>query len=160
MSWTQLKSVVLGRNFKLQYDESDSAYELFAIDDKVVFLTLLFKSSVPDESYDQTQNDLDLSDFETNYKIDSNSAIIKTSVSGVAGQAPAKGLGGFVPDPTNNPYQPGPDEIVSLYVDGEGSLVTRGGALTDEGSIRDDFTGSSLEIDLTGTLYFTNGSLS
>lgn len=158
LSWTQLKSVFLGRNLKLQYDESESAYELFAIDDKVVFLTLLFKSSVPDNSYDQAQNDLDLSDFETNYKTESNSAIIKTSVSGVAGQAPAKGLGGFVPDPTNNPYQPGPDEIVSLYVDGEGSLVTRGGALTDEGSIRDDFTGSSLEVDLTGTLYFTNGS--
>lgn len=94
----------------------------------------------------------------TKVQLYSGTNAVPSAASGVVGQAPAKGLGGFAPDPKNNPYEPYPDEIVSLYVDGEGSLITRGASLTDEGSIREDFTGSSLEQNLTGTLTFTNGS--
>ena len=43
-------------------------------------------------------------------------------------------------------------------VDFYGNLETRGPVLTDEGSFRDDFSGSSLTTALTGTLNFTNGS--
>lgn len=82
---------------------------------------------------------------------------VPTASSGVVGQAPAKGLGGFIPDPRNNTYQPNPDEVVSLYADVYGALVTRGQILTDEGSFRDDFVGN-IESELTGTVTFTNGS--
>jgi len=78
--------------------------------------------------------------------------------SGVPGIAPAKGLGGYIPDPASNPYNPAVDEVVSQYVDLEGALVTRGKVFTDEGSFRDDFTGATLATPLTGTLTFTNGS--
>jgi len=81
-----------------------------------------------------------------------------SATSGVPGFAPAKGLGGFMPDPQSNPYNPDVDEVVSLYADIEGSLVTRGKVFTDEGSFRDDFTGSDLNKTLSGTVSFTNGS--
>ena len=80
------------------------------------------------------------------------------ATTGVPGTAPAKGLGGFVPDPISNPYNPDVDEVVSHYVDVEGSLVTRGKVFTDEGSFRDDFTGTDLVLTLTGTVTLANGS--
>jgi hypothetical protein len=43
-------------------------------------------------------------------------------------------------------------------IDAYGNLETRGPVLTDEGSFRDDFSGSALTTTLTGTLTFTNGS--
>jgi hypothetical protein len=83
---------------------------------------------------------------------------VPVAYTGVPGQAPARGLGGFVPDPANNPYAPGVDEVNSHYVDVEGSLVTRGKIFTDEGSFRDDFTGTFLTSSLSGILQFTEGS--
>lgn len=49
-------------------------------------------------------------------------------------------------------------EQVPLSFDSEGNLSVRGAVTTDEASFRDDFSGSSLNIALTGTLTFTNGS--
>jgi hypothetical protein len=95
-------------------------------------------------------------DFEASWKV--TKLLEPKARTGVPGHAPAKGLGGFAPDPHNNPYAPDPDEVVSHYVDAEGQLMVRGPTLTDEGSFRDDFTWDSLETDLTGTVSFTNGS--
>ncbi len=57
---------------------------------------------------------------------------------------------------------PTPDAIAgtpaSLNVDPFGNLSIRGPVLTDEGSLRDHFVGSSLTTTLTGTATFTNGS--
>jgi hypothetical protein len=44
-------------------------------------------------------------------------------------------------------------------IDAFGNLEIRGPIITDEGSLRDDFTGSALTTALTGTVTFTNGSL-
>lgn len=60
---------------------------------------------------------------------------------------------GFVPDPTN--ITTGHN---CLNVDVVGNLQTRGAVMTDEGSIRDDFSGDSLLTTLTGSFTFTNGS--
>jgi hypothetical protein len=51
---------------------------------------------------------------------------------------------------------PGPLSEVSM--DASDQTMVRGQTLTDEGSFRDDFTGSALTTALTGTLSFTNGS--
>lgn len=161
-NWTNWKIVQLFKAGLHQYDDDSNVYTIYFYDGPEVHLCTIWKGILPDgvlnSGYSQEQNDSDKTDFENNYKNNANQAIDKLAASGVKGQSPAKGLGGFAPDPTNNPYQPAADEIVSLYVDGEGSLVTRGAILTDEGSFRDDFTGSALEVDLTGTLTFTNGS--
>jgi len=46
----------------------------------------------------------------------------------------------------------------ALCMDIDRNLNVRARVLTDEASFRDDFTGSSIHSDLTGTVYFTNGS--
>ena len=46
-----------------------------------------------------------------------------------------------------------------IWLDADYRLETRGGVLTDCASFRDDFGGSALYTDLTGTCYFTNGGL-
>jgi len=61
----------------------------------------------------------------------------------------------YSPDPKN--YVSIPQPITS---DPSGQLITRSAILTDEGSFRDDFSGSSLLTNLTGTFNFTNGSTS
>lgn len=65
-------------------------------------------------------------------------------------------LGGFVPSPLSETViGPAP-----LTVDIDGSLVARAVVMTDEESYRDDFPGSTLStLTLTGTVTFTNGSL-
>jgi hypothetical protein len=63
----------------------------------------------------------------------------------------------------NTSWTPSPDnfetvEETFLQRDASRSLMTRGQILTDEFSIRDDFSGSSLSTGLTGTVTFINGS--
>lgn len=59
---------------------------------------------------------------------------------------------GYSPDPNSPPGDP-----TTLHTDPSDNLMVRGQVLTDEGSFRDDFSGSSLETSLTGTLTF-NGT--
>jgi hypothetical protein len=164
-NWTSFKSSVVARDLVqfIQYDDNGDIYFIFLFDGPIVFSCVIWKNIVPDgviENYSQNDNDIDKADFEDNYKATSNTHLTKYSNTGVIGSAPAKGLGGFVPNPFNDPYEPNIGETSALYVDGEGSLVTRGAVITDEGSFRDDFTGSDLLIELTGTVTLTNGSTS
>lgn len=46
-----------------------------------------------------------------------------------------------------------------LLINEEGALLTRGPVLTDEQSLREDFSGSGLTRTLTGTVTLTNGSV-
>ena len=62
-------------------------------------------------------------------------------------------------------YSPDPSNIATsnntnLDIDAAGRLEVHATATTDEGSFRDDFSGSSLAATLTGTLNFTNGAMS
>jgi len=158
-TWDVLKQISEAKYLSIQYDEEDDKYNIYSVDDIIVYNTVIYKSTVPSPGFiDQINNDSYKSDFESNYKdIVTNQSLSKKSATGVVASASSKGLGGFVPEPTNNPYEPSVDENVSLYVDGEGSLVTRGGVITDEGSFRDDFT-QDLYTELTGTVEFINGS--
>lgn len=67
-SWDNLKTIVVTKNLSMQYDESSTAYDIFAIDGSIVYYILIFKGVVPDSSFNQVQNDADKADFETNYK--------------------------------------------------------------------------------------------
>lgn len=63
-------------------------------------------------------------------------------------------MSGSYPDPSSiDTGSTGPD-----FQDQFGNLQTRGPVFTDEGSFRDDFTGSSLTTSLSGTVTFTNNS--
>ena len=63
--------------------------------------------------------------------------------------------GDFWPAPG---YNNDSGEATPLSFDSAGNLAIRGPVTTDEASFRDDFTGSSIEALLTGTLTFTTGS--
>jgi hypothetical protein len=159
LPWPSFISLAVERNLSLQCVTTDGTYEIFCFDDKVEYRAFISRSGMPLNSpISDADNTSYLVDFEANYLDIANKPLVQRAATGVVAQAVAKGLGDFAPAPTNNPYAPDADEPVSLYVDAEGSVVTRGTILTDEGSLRDDFTGSALETDLTGTLTFTNGS--
>jgi hypothetical protein len=59
-------------------------------------------------------------------------------------------------------YSPDPSGYIigtsNLQVDNSGRLETHSTITTDEGSVRDDFIGSSLTATITGTITFTNNS--
>jgi predicted aspartyl protease len=61
---------------------------------------------------------------------------------------------GFIPDPSSHDA----GEKSNFSLDSSGQLNSRSQVLTDEGSFRDDFSGSSLFTNLTGTVTFTNGA--
>jgi hypothetical protein len=164
MLWTEFADALAVRGGQLQYDDSDpTQYGLWFYDTPEQFQCVIYVGAVPDQvqsqqGYTQAQNDADLADFEANYLPTANGPNTPKTVGNVAGVAPARGLGGYLPQPTNNPYLPTSNELVALAVDGEGVLAVRGPALSDEGSFRDDFPGSTLAEALTGTLTFTAGS--
>lgn len=67
-TWTTLKAVVAQKNLSLQYDDTGSTYDIFALDGFIVYSISIFKGSVPGSEFNQVQNDLDKADFEANYK--------------------------------------------------------------------------------------------
>jgi hypothetical protein len=164
MLWTEFADALAVRGGQLQYDDSDpTQYALWFYDTPEQFQCVVYVGAVPDQvqsqqGYTQAQNDADLADFEANYLPTANGPNTPKTTGNVAGVAPARGLGGYLPQPTNNPYLPASNELVALAVDGEGVLAVRGPALSDEGSFRDDFPGAALAAALTGTLAFENGS--
>lgn len=71
----------------------------------------------------------------------------------------ARDAGGFLPEPAAVLIESDVNGRMSLTADKYGALYTRGAVMTDEGSFRDDFSGTSLDVSL-GTATFTNGSTS
>jgi len=68
------------------------------------------------------------------------------------------GTGGFYPDYYDAQPGPGNHEEGRLLFDSTGNVKVRAPVFTDEGSIRDDFPGTSLDANCTGTATFINGS--
>lgn len=71
-----------------------------------------------------------------------------------AAEIRASQTSGFYPDPHS--YEASTDQ--NIRVDSDNNLQTRSEVFVDAGSIRDDFSGSSLTSILTGSATFTNGS--
>lgn len=70
----------------------------------------------------------------------------------------AKGIGAFYPESTFPVIGVNHDVSSPIWTDSVGNLVVRGAALTDEGSFRDSFKGTSISTQLSGTLTFTQNS--
>jgi len=160
--WKQFLNESNKRSGCIQFDDSGEYYFIYFYDGPEVFWTRIWKISVPSDialrdGYSDEENTEDLVVFNLLKQYYNLSNIPRTK-QGVLGSAAARGLGGFSPNPNNNPEEPLADEIVSLYADGEGSLVTRGYAITDEGSFREDFGGNNLFSLLTGTSSYVSGT--
>lgn len=78
--WTSFKSLVSAKSLSIQYDDDGVVYTIFAYDNPVVYITTIWKGTVPDGviagGYSQAQNDTDKSDFETTYQPTANAAIV------------------------------------------------------------------------------------
>lgn len=73
LTWQQMRSYLASKKMQLQYEETDTQYTLFAIDERIVYTSIIFKGTVPTVSdTTQGQNDADKSEFETVYKSISN----------------------------------------------------------------------------------------
>jgi hypothetical protein len=78
-SWTDFKTVLLGKYLIHQYDEDDSKYTIYGYDGQEVHSCIIYKGEVPESItafYSQVQNDADKLDFETNYKTFSNRPLV------------------------------------------------------------------------------------
>lgn len=76
--WTNWKQFQSKRNLVLQFNETDSKYEIWGYNTPEVFVTFIYKNNVPDceiSQYSQEQNDADKLDFEINYKNSANQNI-------------------------------------------------------------------------------------
>ena len=65
--------------------------------------------------------------------------------------------GGFYPDYFDAMFSNGYGVLSTTAQDSAGNLKARASILTDEGSFRDDFAGTSLDSTITGNAIFTNG---
>ena len=92
------------------------------------------------------------------YSVDGATPVEVTAEGALSVAASGRSTGGFWPslDRTLEPSF-GPNEASPTYYDSAGNLRTRGPVTTDEGSVREDFTGASLVRSLTGTVTLTNG---
>jgi len=73
VTWDVLKAQILLIKSSFHYEETASIYEVFIVDDVIVYTTQIFKGVIPKNSnITQQQNDLNKLDFETNYKAKGN----------------------------------------------------------------------------------------
>jgi hypothetical protein len=76
-SWTDLKSVLNTKGLSLQYETNSDVYDIFCIDNAIVYTTIIYTGTVPPGAgVDQSTNDLNKSDFETNYKPFANRSLV------------------------------------------------------------------------------------
>jgi hypothetical protein len=69
--WVDWKAMYAVKGLPLQYEDEDSMYTIWTYDASEVHVCQIWKGSVPESVsgiYTQVQNDLDKTDFETNFK--------------------------------------------------------------------------------------------
>ena len=79
ITWTELKTIIDSKKLSIQYKEEEYKYIIFSIDEIITYVTEIWKDDTKVDGIDTTQNALDKTDFETNYKDDANQSIIKNA---------------------------------------------------------------------------------
>lgn len=78
-NWTQFKAFAVLKEFVWQMEDGSNCYRIWAYNGPEAFICKIYKEEVPqfiiDSGYTQEQNDIDKSDFETNFKAGSNRKI-------------------------------------------------------------------------------------
>lgn len=85
-TWDRFKTLTTLKSLSVQCDEDDEKYLIWGYDGPEVYLTTIWKIVIADSilasGITQEQNDLNLIDFESNYKATSNSSIVKKTSDG------------------------------------------------------------------------------
>lgn len=85
LKWTDWKAAYMIKGLPFQYEDDGSRYNLWFYDGPEVFTTEIWKESVPSSLlvyYSQESNDIDKSDFETNYKAAGNTTLSQIDTDG------------------------------------------------------------------------------
>jgi len=77
LNWEDLKALKIQKGVPFQYVEKLSKYEIWIQDGVQIYNTVLFKDVTDIGGIDVTQNNLDLTDWETNFKANANKKIIQ-----------------------------------------------------------------------------------
>jgi hypothetical protein len=85
--WILFKKLLDGveKKLVLQHEEDDRFYDIFVTDSNLVYRCEIFKAGFEPETWNQTQKDDNATwrtDFETNWKPNSNKQLVKTDASG------------------------------------------------------------------------------
>lgn len=77
-NWTEFKNAASARSLPIQFDEDNESYEIFIVDNPLVWMTRIYKGNVPgalQATYSQAQNDADKADWEANYQPTANAPL-------------------------------------------------------------------------------------
>jgi hypothetical protein len=81
-TWTNFLSVVTSKKLLMQYTDDSTITTVFAFDGPIVYSAIMWDGTVPDGviagGYSQTQNNSDLSTFQTTYQSSANARIQRT----------------------------------------------------------------------------------
>lgn len=179
-TWTELKTIVSSKSLLLQYDldTTNNAYQIFAIDNKILYFTNIYIGTVP-EGVNQAQNDIDKSDFENNFQSGSNvvidkktadgsSAIIGTGTAGTpaSGVMTIQGISGGFPIPISGSITANNASVSTINTAIPGSATFIGGSdgtnlravrMASDGTIRIDPTGTTTQ-PISGTVTANAGT--
>lgn len=85
-SWTIIKDIVNINNLQLQFVESTDLYKIFVTHEQNLHIVELWKNTDNIKGIDITQNNLDVTDFETNFKNNSAGVFNEAGISNVGDQ--------------------------------------------------------------------------
>jgi hypothetical protein len=131
LTYQTLKSLILAKGLRWQYASTAFGYDIYAIDGPVVLEAIVYFSGQEPIGFDTTQNATDKTDFETNYMPTANQPVPFSDVVTYTGYQPDPGTAATT-------------TATALQQDAVGRLETHSAVTCDEGSFRDDFTGSAL----------------
>ncbi len=85
-SWTTIKNLVNTNNLQLQFIESDDLYKVFTTHNQNLYVVELWKNTDIIKGIDITQNNLDITDFETNFKNISDGVFNEAGITDIGDQ--------------------------------------------------------------------------
>ncbi len=85
-SWTTIKDLVNVNNLQLQFIESTDLYKIFVTYNQNIHIVELWKNTDNIKGIDETQNNLDITDFETNFKDNSDGVFNEAGITDIGDQ--------------------------------------------------------------------------
>ncbi len=85
-SWITIKDIVNTNNLQLQFIENNDLYKIFVTYNQNLYVVELWKNTDNIKGIDVTQNNLDIIDFETNFKNNSDGVFNETGITNVGDQ--------------------------------------------------------------------------
>ena len=86
-TWTNIKNIVSVNELKIQYLESMNLYKVWVVYEQNIYIIELWKNTDNIDGIDIEQNNLDLTDFENNYKEQADGIANEAGVTNLGSQS-------------------------------------------------------------------------